>query len=380
MNYYKIGHTYTDTGGTSKEQDQFLRWINIPKSGMRNMDGIRALNFVSRSSDFIPAYIILISHQVKRAGNPWEDIVDYNSGSIYYWGDAKFNIQRHFTEYRGNKRLIQVWDYILENQLHLVPPILHFSKPTKGIVKFTGLCAMTDLKYSWFEENGKPVKNLRVELTLLDTDEVNISWLHSRAKCSDFKILNESAPKIWRNYVSGKIQKLEIHRQKLLKKDKQLPEENSNDGQILNQLVSLKPVDFETVVVEIFKQLPHVTHNITKTRHVKDEGFDFYGEFSIPYPLAYKIDFLGEVKRYKRNNGVGPELISRLVARLGRGQFGIFVTTSYYTEQAQREVLEDGYPVRLYSGIDLINFLRELRLLTNNSIKQEWLQTIINSA
>jgi len=33
------------------------------------------------------------------------------------------------------------------------------------------------------------------------------------------------------------------------------------------------------------------------------------------------------------------------------------VTTSYFTIQAQREVFEDAYPVKLFSGIDLIRFL-----------------------
>ncbi len=99
------------------------------------------------------------------------------------------------------------------------------------------------------------------------------------------------------------------------------------------------------------------------------------GEFTIPYPLKYKIEFLGEAKKYSRKNGVGPELVSRLVARLGRGQYGIFVTTSYYTKP-QSEVLEDGYPVKLYSGIDLINFLREQRIIDNDEIKDGWLESV----
>jgi restriction endonuclease Mrr len=88
---------------------------------------------------------------------------------------------------------------------------------------------------------------------------------------------------------------------------------------------------------------------------------------------------LGEAKKYNRNSSIGPHLVSRLVARLGRGQYGIFVTTSYYTTQAQQEVLEDGYPIKLYSGIDVINFLRELKLIDGYNIKKEWLNEIISS-
>jgi hypothetical protein len=378
MNSYKIGHTYIDTGGSSKPQDQFLRWINLPNSGMRNMDGVRALNFVNKKSNFVPAYIILVSHEVKRAENPWDDIIDYQSSIIYYWGDAKYNKSKHYTEARGNKRLIQVWEHILENKLELSPPILHFSKPRKGIIKFSGLCVLTDLKHSWFEQAGNPVKNLRAELTILDIEEIQINWLHDRAMCSDIKKLNFNAPLIWKKYISSKLQKLDIHRRKILKKEQQLPDNSSTDMNVINKLISLTPEAFEIVLVEIFKQLPHVNHTITRTRLVRDEGFDFYGEFSLPFPLGYKIAFLGEAKRYRQQNGVGPNLISRLVARLNRGQFGIFVTTSYYTEQAQREVIQDGYPVRLYSGKDIINFLRELRLIENGEIKQKWLDSILN--
>jgi len=45
---------------------------------------------------------------------------------------------------------------------------------------------------------------------------------------------------------------------------------------------------------------------------------------------------------------------------LGR-EYGIFVTTSYFTTQAQREVLSDGYPVHLISGVDLIYMLKSLK-------------------
>jgi hypothetical protein len=79
----------------------------------------------------------------------------------------------------------------------------------------------------------------------------------------------------------------------------------------------------------------------------------------------------------KRHIGlIGPKDVSRLVARLGRGQYGIFVTTSYYTPQAQEEVLLDSYPVRLFSGIHLVRFLRELKLVEGAQIKQQWLDSV----
>ena len=95
-------------------------------------------------------------------------------------------------------------------------------------------------------------------------------------------------------------------------------------------------------------------HNITRTRPTGDGGFDFVGSFTLPPPIQYEIPFLGEAKRFARSTGVGPKDVSRLVARLSRGQYWIFVTTSYFTKQAQEEVLEDRYPTSLLAGADLV--------------------------
>jgi hypothetical protein len=374
---YKVGHQYIDTGGINNIDDQFLRWINIPESGMRNQDGIRAINYVHHDSNYIPAYIILVSHEIKSRGNPWEDVIDLSTSQIYYWGDAKFNKEKNYPDFRGNKRLLQTWDAILENDIIKVPPILHFNKPRKGIVEFTGLCVLSDLQITWFEHQGKPVKNYRIVLTILDEDIVKVSWLHDRAKCNDIKTLNDGAPKSWKSYIKGNINKLDIYSKSILTKEDQLPEMNSIGVNLLTQLHNLNPTEFEAIVVELFKLLPHVSHKIIRTRPSRDGGFDFVGKFSIPYPLNYEIEFLGEVKKYERDNRIEPKHISRLVARLNRGQFGIFVTLSYYTAQAQKEIIEDNYPIRLYSGKDIVNILHELRLVDNGFIKQSWLDSII---
>jgi hypothetical protein len=63
-----------------------------------------------------------------------------------------------------------------------------------------------------------------------------------------------------------------------------------------------------------------------------------------------QINFKGQAKRYNRSSAVGPEDVSRLVARLQRGEYGVFITTSYYTKAAQEEIYEDNYPVRLFTG------------------------------
>ena len=134
------------------------------------------------------------------------------------------------------------------------------------------------------------------------------------------------------------------------------------------QLFNLSPTGFEAAVVSIFRELNKVRHNITRTQPTGDGGFDFFGFFTLPPPIQVQmIPFRGEAKRYARTTAVNPKDVSMcLVARLSRGRYGIFVTTSYYTKQTQEEVLEDGYPTNLIAGADLVRIMREMRIARGN--------------
>ncbi len=373
---YKIGQVYKDILSVSRDKDQFVSWFSTKGSGIGNSGGIRAARYVNGLLS-VPCYLVLITRNTSHHRyNPWEDIVDYSSGLIYYWGDAKFSNDKSYSDYRGNRYLLKSFEKVLENRLSVVPPILHFSKFKPGAVRFNGLCALTKLDLTWFEDRGNPVKNFKCELTILDTDKVGVDWLHDRAKCTDLRKLNKKAPKVWKEYIAGNTKILDVWSKSILTKEDQLPPENSKDSKLLDGLTGISPIHFEAIVVELLRNLPQINHKIFRTQPTADGGFDFYGQFSLPYPISYTIKFLGEAKKYGRNTAVQPRHVSRLVARLDRGQFGIFITTSYYTRQTQKEVLKDGYPVKLFSGKDIVNILKELRLANNGEINQKWLASI----
>jgi hypothetical protein len=371
LKQYKVGHDYVDDIANSRDKDQFVTWL----PGIGNSKGIRPAK--SKESG-LPAFVVLVTRNIShKYHNPWDDIVDYDSSTIFYWGDAKYSATKDYKDFEGNRCLIGIYENYLDGKISQIPPILHFSKKTTGKITFNGLCIIKNVETTWFEDNKKPVKNYRFELGILDQEAVHVDWLMSRVSSLSKSAL--SAPAVWQSFINGRIIKLNLFKKEILSKEAQLPEKGSADYSILETINALKPVEFEALLVDLIKELPHVNHNITRTRLVKDGGFDFFGKFSLPYPFNYQIEFLGEAKKYKLNNSVGPDLVSRLVARLDRGQYGIFVTTSYYTTQAQQEVLEDGYPVKLYSGIDVVNFLRELKLIDNGKIKQSWLDEVIRS-
>jgi hypothetical protein len=390
MKSYRVGHSYRDL--TKRvPQDEFINWFDTDGSTIGTTGGIRSKKYLSKKlqselgSTSIPSFLILTTTDISQQyHNPWEDSVDYNAGQIIYWGDAKFDEKRRERKhhnFRGNMILSQIHELILLQKRHLVPPILHFSRKKKGWVVFNGLCVLDRLETAWFEDKGRPIVNYRCHLSILDADEVPLSWVHQRAVAEDLKSLDVGCPPAWRSYVNGQTNKLYAWMGKLRGAEEQLPKTGSFDSAVLKQIADLSPVNFEKFCRKLLEEVATHTgiqHQVRGTRHVRDGGFDFFGRFIFPEPLRYEIQFKGEAKKYSRTNGVGPKEVSRLVARLQRGEYGIFITTSYYTLDAQKEVGEDDYPVRLFSGIDLVNFLRVLgKISSEKKISPDWLARII---
>lgn len=378
---YRLGHDYRDSGSLKAEGDQFLSWINLPGSGMRNMGGIRPLRFTGMEPG-VTAAIVLVTDE-RSAGstsNPWDDLVDIPHGRIVYWGDAKFDIKRTVDQFPGNRALRDAFNQILDGQLDLVPPILHFSKRETGMMRFNGLCVLDRLELTWFEEAGRPVRNYRAHLTLLDEEFVDVSWLHDRVTSPFRSNLVGRGPTAWRRYQDGVVDRLRVWAPLVRPTGVQLPTAGTHDAAVLDELAHLTPTGFEAAVVSLFREFDEVRHNITRTRPTADGGFDFLGSFTLPPPIQYEIPFRGEAKRYARSTAVGPKDVSRLVARLSRGQYGIFVTTSYFTKQAQEEVLEDRYPATLIAGADLVRIMRELRVAREGAISSAWLRSVESEA
>lgn len=375
---FRIGEEYRDTTHLNDPSDQFIRWLNEGgRGGIGNTGGVRALRFDSLNVGVTSCLVLVTRDSAGQFANPWEDHIDVPNGRITYWGDAKAHRSKRVEEWVGNQRLLAAYEVILDNERALIPPILHFSKPATGFVRFNGLCVLDRLELTWFEDEGTPVRNFRAHLSILDQQDVDLDWILARRRATSPTALLNFGPEVWRNYLrAGVISRLKVWAPQVRDRLAQLPAADSADSRVLDQVISLTPVQFEAAVVKVFEDMDEVTHRISRTRHVGDGGFDFFGTFTMPQPLGYEVDFLGEAKRYRTSNPVTPKDVSRLVARLGRGDYGLFVTTSYFTSQAQQEVLEDGYPVRLFSGADLVGIMRQLRIAQGDVISPLWLRTV----
>ncbi|VFA98875.1 Uncharacterised protein [Nocardia cyriacigeorgica] len=51
--------------------------------------------------------------------------------------------------------------------------------------------------------------------------------------------------------------------------------------------------------------------------------------------------------------------MSRLISRIRHRQFGVFVTLSYFGAQAYKEVRDDGHPIVMVCGRDVVDTLRQ---------------------
>ena len=381
--FWRVGHQYRDKAGVKFKEDELLRWLNTSAGTIANSGGIRFKDSVSQgpydpeTSRAVPAYFILMTRDMSaQHHNPWDDIVDEVSGNIYYWGDAKFSArEKLFNHFPGNARLEATNNLRLAGRLDEMPPILHFSKQKSGWLTFNGLCALSDVRHAWFEDEGKPIKNLRILLSILDTEKVSAEWLRQRVIAEDVRAVDRTyAPEVWRKVTKGKIERRQIWSSKVRSKQQQLPIPGSDDDKVLEEVTSLTPMEFEAFTVALINKLPDIVpgleHRVAQTRRTGDHGIDFFGMFKIPYPIDYEIEFLGEAKRYK--TAITPDQVSRLVARLGRGQFGLYFTTSWYSEQTQKEIEADRYPVRLFAGQDIVNILRAGDCVSGARIRRNW--------
>ena len=85
-------------------------------------------------------------------------------------------------------------------------------------------------------------------------------------------------------------------------------------------------------------------------------------------------DFALEAKCWAPDKGCGVKATSRLISRLKHRQFGVFVTTSYVSQQAYSEIVEDRHPILIISARDIVEVLRKNGLSSSEKV-ESWLNS-----
>ena len=120
-----------------------------------------------------------------------------------------------------------------------------------------------------------------------------------------------------------------------------------------------RPHDFEQFAADLMRRGYPEVDRVDVTRPWRDGGRDAVGDYLLgPAADPVAVEFALEAKCYAPGHGVGVRETSRLISRLRHRQFGVLVTTSHLDSQAYKEIREDGHPVIVFAGRDIVEILK----------------------
>lgn len=361
--------------------------------GVKNQGGFRYLGPTDN-----PRLVVLFS-----SGEDvyWRDELDNSLGVFLYYGDNKTpGNDLHNTKLHGNEILRGVFARASSDNYEVrskIPPILVFKKVAGRDVKFLGLAVpgiYGKPKKDWLtavwgcDRNGERFQNYKAFFTILNTASgcdveknsgINLAWLTDINEDKAYESVY--APKEWRRYVDNKTYSPLIARVEKFSKNKE--EQLPADVLKIKMLQELQEYfiskdrgySFEKFAAYIVEGMDEAVVDIEVTRPFKDGGFDAVGYYKIfkNAENSVFVEFYLQAKCYSINYAVGVSDTSRLISRLKKRQFGILVTTSYIGKQAYQEIIDDGHPVVIINGKNIIDYIfNELEIRTSKQLK-EWL-------
>ena len=314
----------------------------------------------------------------------WPDELDVYSGTFVYYGDNRSpGRDLHNTTRGGNRLLAETFQRsrLTAEDRASAPPFLLFEKV--GVwrdVRFRGLLAPggatlsteQELVAIWRSTGGQRFQNYRAHFTVLDVPQVSRDWINDLMLG---KPLAASCPAAWRSWVEHRTyQALNAPPTVIVRtKAQQLPDTASDLEmlRVLHDHFEPRPTDFEQFAADLWERSEAHVDKIDVTRPWRDGGRDAVGDFLIgPASDPVAVEFALEAKCYGLGNSVGVRETSRLISRLRHRQFGVLVTTSFLHPQAYKEIREDGHPVVVIAGVDLIRMLKKQHVQTAHELRE----------
>jgi hypothetical protein len=131
------------------------------------------------------------------------------------------------------------------------------------------------------------------------------------------------------------------------------------------------PYGFEQFAADLWAASERNVDKVDVTRPWRDGGRDAIGDYLIgPAADPVAVEFALEAKCYSLGHSVGVRETSRLISRLRHRQFGVLVTTSHVDAQAYREIRDDGHPVVILAGRDVVELLKRSGLDTVSALRK----------
>lgn len=316
----------------------------------------------------------------------WPDELDPETGVFTYFGDNKKpGRDLHDTPRFGNLLLRNLFDAAHTEQRALVPPVLVFSTAScwRDMV-FRGLAVpgapnlsqLEDLVAVWKLTAGLRFQNYRARFTILDVPCIPRAWIAAIQRGEDLRECG--APDAWEEWLAtGKYAPLRaIRALEIRTKTEQLPPPGF-EWDLLKTILDFfcdDPHGFEACAAELARMALGSVTSIDLTRPTRDGGRDAIGKYQLGRGAAsITVDFAIEAKCYSPTNSVGVRELSRLISRLRHRQFGVMVTTSWVHGQAYSEIKEDGHPIIIISGGDIVRLLKSDGITSTQAL-EAWLR------
>lgn len=357
--------------------------------------GIHSVKVINTSDGKSRCPVIIVSSSPHKAGSeytPWKDYYDTDHGYIKYYGDNKDGNSIP-SDKVGNKELLKLLPKFQSEDSDIrkneAVPIVFFERVNydnraKGNLKFQGFGVLDSAKLITQANKGEEFSNYLFEFAIFsmvnENEEFDWDWIAKRCDSNlTTEETNKYAPKAWKDWV--KTGNIELSRRNVAKLDivkaiDQIPNKNSKEEIILNKVKEFyenKKHTFEILAMECTKFfLDESSVRYTDgwiTKKSGDGGIDFVLKMNIGNGFeGLDIVLLGQAKCEK--NATSGKDIARTVARLKRGWVGAYVTTSYFSDPVQLEILEDKYPLIKINGLKLAELIDRNVLGGSNDYKK----------
>lgn len=337
----------------------------------------------------VPAIVLRSSpHMAGSETAPWEDHFAVDRGHVRYFGDRKPGSRKPPEVTRGNHALLSQVDLhqsgARPERLRAAPLIIFRAVPhhgsTKGHVRFMGVGLLERVERVVQKRGQASFANYRYDLLVVDLsredEQLDWQWIRDRRNegLTDEDALDK-APARWKEWVaSGDLVKDRIRREVVRLRTTptrhQKPEPGSDLERILQTIYDFYSVGnrkerfeglAEVVVGRLITQSGAMYRRGWITPKGSDHGVDFVSRIDLGTGFAQtSLIVLGQAKCEAFSSPTGGNHIARVAARLRQGFIGAYVTTSYFSQKVQREVLEDRYPVMLVNGRQVAETVRQI--------------------
>ncbi len=368
-----VDAVYESNGAKNLNGDVLSKLMSVGTQG-----GFRKVNVKGQKRT---AYIVLES---TNKHPDWLDRIDYDAGIIQYYGDNREpGRELHNSKLGGNKALKDIFEKLQSGNREDIPPLFYFETENGRNRRFVGLLVPGSDKIKseelliaiWRMKNGERYQNYKATFTILDCARISRLWLNDLLTGDGYA--SKNAPTEWKKWIDKGLYTPLCANDSVLDyrtPDQQMPKTDI-DKQKLQAIYDYfeNPYDFEECAMRIAQLMDSNISRMEHTRFTKDGGRDAVGLYRIGNNCdGIEVEFALEAKRYSADDSVGVKEISRLISRLRHRQFGILITTSFVAKQAYQEIKEDGHPVVIVSGGDILQILYEAGIKTKLEILK-WL-------